>query len=91
MTAYTTDYAAMGLQAGYPFAPPKRVENSWGQKPAVSSELQKQRDRKNATYHRGVAERTASVIAFHPSQCNFAPVPTPSKTIHRGQGVHASI
>lgn len=43
---YFSDWAAMGL------SPVKA-------KPAVTAELQKQRDRKNATYHRSVAVRSA--------------------------------
>lgn len=84
MSAHDTDYAAMGLQSGYPHAPAKRYPSEITAKPPGKSGP-KPKPKKSA------AAMTASVIAFHPSQCNYAPVPTPSKTIHRGVGQNASI
>lgn len=81
MSAHDSDWAAMGLQSGFPHAPAKRYPSAMTIQPRGKPGPKK----------KTAAEKNAAVIAFHPSQCNYAPNPTPSKTIHRGQGVHASI
>lgn len=83
MSAYDTNWAAMGLrqEVSPPHAPAKRYPSAMTIQPRGKPGPKK----------KTAAEKNAAVIAFHPSQCNYAPVPTPSKTIHRGVGQNASI